>query len=208
MFITFKFTINVNEFWMKPFFSYPSPFFFFGGGAKYFVRCRPTVGFHVPLPRNCDNYHTIYNFWSAGKRSVPPPPPQPGGIFRAGGLSGMDFVIGQNGQNNLCMPPKKKQTPYAYVSTSTCWFPYSEIPKAFFDALLSPYRDRSLMPSSHLACDGSTEPVSCPYPPFRAASARPPCGGRRRLWDFRTDSRAPRPLRFGLARSFTNFEKS
>ena len=30
------------------------------------------------------------------------------------------------------------------------------------------------MPSSHLACDGSTEPVSCPYPPFRAASARPP----------------------------------
>ena len=51
----------------------------------------------------------------------------------------------------------------------------------------------SLMPSSHLACDGSTEPVSCPYTPFRAASARPPCGGRRRLWDFRTDSRAPRP---------------
>ena len=34
------------------------------------------------------------------------------------------------------------------------------------------------MPSSHLACDGSTETVSCPYPPFRAASARPPCGGR------------------------------
>ena len=31
-----------------------------------------------------------------------------------------------------------------------------------------------LMPSSHLACDGSTEPVSCPYPPFRAATARPP----------------------------------
>ena len=29
-----------------------------------------------------------------------------------------------------------------------------------------------LMPSSHLACDGSTEPVSCPYPPFRAASVR------------------------------------
>ena len=54
------------------------------------------------------------------------------------------------------------------------------------------------MPSSHLACGGSTEPVSCPYPPFRATSARPPCGGRRRLWDFRTDSRAPRPLRFGL----------
>ena len=44
----------------------------------------------------------------------------------------------------------------------------------------------SVLPSSHLACDGSTEPVSCPYPPFRAASARPPCGGRRRLWDFRT----------------------
>ena len=64
-----------------------------------------------------------------------------------------------------------------------------------------------LMPSSHLACDGSTEPVSCPYPPFRAASARPPCGGRRRLWDFRTDSRAPRPLRFGLGRSFTNVKK-
>ena len=62
------------------------------------------------------------------------------------------------------------------------------------------------MPSSHLACDGSTEPVSCPYPPFRAASARPPCGGRRRLWDFRMDSRVPRPLRFGLARSFTNLK--
>ena len=28
------------------------------------------------------------------------------------------------------------------------------------------------MPYSHLACDGSTEPVSCPYPPFRAASVR------------------------------------
>ena len=25
-----------------------------------------------------------------------------------------------------------------------------------------------LMPSSHLACDGTAEPVSCPYPPFRA----------------------------------------
>ena len=62
------------------------------------------------------------------------------------------------------------------------------------------------MPSSHLACDGSAEPVSCPYPPFRAASTRPPCGGRRRLWDFRTDSRAPRPLRFCLARSYTNLK--
>ena len=64
------------------------------------------------------------------------------------------------------------------------------------------------MPSSHLACDGSTEPVSCPYPPFRAASTRPPCGGMRQLWDFRTDSRAPRPLRFGLARNFTNLKKN
>ena len=59
------------------------------------------------------------------------------------------------------------------------------------------------MPSSHLACDGSTEPVSCPYPPFRAAS---PCGGRRQLWDLHTDSRAPRPLRFCLAGSYTNFK--
>ena len=59
------------------------------------------------------------------------------------------------------------------------------------------------MPSSHLACDGSTEPVSCPYPPFCAASARPPCGGRRWLWDFCMDSRAPRPLQFCLAGSYT-----
>ena len=59
---------------------------------------------------------------------------------------------------------------------------------------------------THLACDGYTEPVSCPYSPFRAASARPPCGGRRRLWDFRTNSRALLPLRFGLARSFTNLK--
>ena len=29
----------------------------------------------------------------------------------------------------------------------------------------------AVMPSSHLACDGSVGPVSCPYPPFRAASA-------------------------------------
>ena len=50
------------------------------------------------------------------------------------------------------------------------------------------------------------EPVSCPHSPFRAASARPPCGGRRRLWDFCTDSRAPWPLRFCLAGSYTNFE--
>ena len=65
------------------------------------------------------------------------------------------------------------------------------------------------MPSSHLACDGSTEPVSCPYPPFRAASARPPCGGRRRLWDFRIDSRAPRRLRFGFnSEKFYKFEKN
>ena len=62
------------------------------------------------------------------------------------------------------------------------------------------------MPSSHLACDGSTEPVSCPYPPFRAASPSSPCGDRRRLWDFRTDSRAPRPVRFCLARSYTNMK--
>ena len=70
------------------------------------------------------------------------------------------------------------------------------------------FGDTTLMPSSHLACDGYTEPVPCPYPPFRVAPARPPCGGRRRLWDFCTDSRAPRPLRFGLARSLTNLEKS
>ena len=62
------------------------------------------------------------------------------------------------------------------------------------------------MPSSHLACDGSTEPVSCPYPPFHAASMRPPCGGRRRLWDFRTDSWAPQPLRFCLAGSYANLK--
>ena len=42
------------------------------------------------------------------------------------------------------------------------------------------------------------------YPPFRAASMRPPCGSRRRLWDFRTDPWAPWPLRIGLAGSYTN----
>ena len=46
-----------------------------------------------------------------------------------------------------------------------------------------------------------------PYPPFRASSARPPCGGRRWLWDFCMDSRAPRSLRFGLARTFTHLER-
>ena len=55
-----------------------------------------------------------------------------------------------------------------------------------------------LMPSSHLACDGSTEPVSCPYPLFR--------GGRRRLLGFHMDSRAPWPLRFCLAGSYTNLK--
>ena len=39
-----------------------------------------------------------------------------------------------------------------------------------------------------------------PYSPFRAASARPPCGGRRRLWDFRTS------LRFCFAGSYKNFK--
>ena len=62
------------------------------------------------------------------------------------------------------------------------------------------------MPSSHLACDGSMEPVSCPYPPLHAASTRPPCRGRRRLRDFPTDSQAPRPLRFCLAGIYTNFK--
>ena len=44
-----------------------------------------------------------------------------------------------------------------------------------------------------------------PYPARIPLSVRPP---RKGLWDFRTDSRAPRPLRFGLARSFTNLKKN
>ena len=87
----------------------------------------------------------------------------------------------------------------------------SRMTRLWFETMVQPFFHFTMFLyttcSSHLACDGSTEPISCPYPPFRAASARPPFG-RRRLWDFRTDSRAPRPLRFGLARSFTNFEKS
>ena len=43
-----------------------------------------------------------------------------------------------------------------------------------------------------------------PSPPFCAASVRLPCGSRRRLWDFLTDSRAPRPLQFCSAGSYTN----
>ena len=58
------------------------------------------------------------------------------------------------------------------------------------------------MPSSHLACDGSTEPVS----PFPCGLHEASCGGRRRLWDFRMDSRAPWPLRFCLAGSYTNLK--
>ena len=45
-----------------------------------------------------------------------------------------------------------------------------------------------------------------PYLPFRAASARSPWGGRRWLWDFCTDSRAPLPLRFCLVGSYTNLK--
>ena len=33
----------------------------------------------------------------------------------------------------------------------------------------------SVKPISHLACDVSTEPVNCPYPPFPQVSAKPPC---------------------------------
>ena len=58
------------------------------------------------------------------------------------------------------------------------------------------------MPSSHLACDGPTEPVSCPYPPFRAASARRQEAAVRYLYR----SQAPRPLRFCLAGSYTNLK--
>ena len=43
-----------------------------------------------------------------------------------------------------------------------------------------------------------TEPVSCPYPPFCAASVRPPCGGRRQLWHFKMDLWALLPLQVCL----------
>ena len=45
-----------------------------------------------------------------------------------------------------------------------------------------------------------------PYPARIPLSVRPPCGGRRGLWDFRTDSLAPRLLRFCLAGSYTNLK--
>ena len=54
------------------------------------------------------------------------------------------------------------------------------------------------MLSSHLACEGSTEPVS----PFLCGLRK--VSVRRQVCDFRTDSRAPRPLRFRLAGSYTN----
>ena len=63
------------------------------------------------------------------------------------------------------------------------------------------------MPSSHLVYDGYPEPVS-PIPRgLREPSVRR--GGRRRLWGFHTDSRAPRPLRFclsGTPGSYTNLK--
>ena len=45
-----------------------------------------------------------------------------------------------------------------------------------------------------------------PYPPFHAAFMRPPCRGRRRLWDFYMDSWAPRPLWFCLEGSYTHLK--
>ena len=45
-----------------------------------------------------------------------------------------------------------------------------------------------------------------PYPARIPFSVRPPCGGRRRLWDFCTDSRAPWPLRICLAGSYSNLK--
>ena len=40
---------------------------------------------------------------------------------------------------------------------------------------------------------------ACVLPMDTPLSVPPPCGGRRRLWNFCMDSRAPRPLRFCLA---------
>ena len=68
-------------------------------------------------------------------------------------------------------------------------------------------RFHSLMPSSHLACDGSTEPVSCPF----SLSVRPPRGLRTEagggceifVWIHGLD---PRPLRFCLVGSYTNLK--
>ena len=45
------------------------------------------------------------------------------------------------------------------------------------------------MSNSHLACDGSTEPVSCPYSPFRAASL--PVARTCRRWHCTVPARAP-----------------
>ena len=61
-----------------------------------------------------------------------------------------------------------------------------------------------LMPtcSSHLACDGSTEPVS----PFPCALREASVWRQEAAGDFRTDSRAPLPLQFCLAGSFTNLK--
>ena len=42
-----------------------------------------------------------------------------------------------------------------------------------------------VMPHWHLACDGSTEPVSCPYPHFRAASVRRQEAAVRFLYGFK-----------------------
>ena len=57
-----------------------------------------------------------------------------------------------------------------------------------------------LLPISHLACDGSTEPVSCLYPPFRAASTR--------LWDFCTDSWGSAASTIWFSEKFYKFEKN
>ena len=63
------------------------------------------------------------------------------------------------------------------------------------------------MPSSHLACDGSTEPVSCPYPPFRGASVRPPCMRRQEAAvRFSYGFTGSAASTIWLAGSYTNFK--
>ena len=57
-----------------------------------------------------------------------------------------------------------------------------------------------VMPNSHLASVGSTEPVSCPYPPFRADSVLRQKATLSFSYGF------TRRLRFYLARGYANLK--
>ena len=145
----------------------------------------------------------------SGKRLQPPPPPNETRPVRMGMRFSFPYFMHK-------LNPERHVVTQHFYERST--LPYSDKRKQLFKMTFlvneqnvsGMYIDISAISLCLDLClvhiwlaMGLRSPCPARIPPFRAASARPPA----EAGDFRTDSRAPRPLRFGLARSYTNLKK-